>query len=795
MTEFYFNVHPSVVFKLGAELVTDHVQALVELIKNSYEADATYANVVIDTHGGADLEDSAFPDANGYIMVEDNGHGMDESDLVRGWFTISNSAKSDMKKRGEATPGGRTPLGDKGLGRLGAQRLGDNLEIFTQPREGNVGYHVAFSWPEFLKYRSLSEVPVRVFEPRPATEPKARTKIIVSELRDPDLWRGRAFADLLTRLSLLVSPYELGLNFRVTGRVDGKPLELTRIAQGVLDSSQISYEIEFDGSEIVITGRARLIFFAPESEREADQFKELVEEDEGEAFCRFLTDKRQANSFELRKSSKPGWFIEFGRRRRLDELDKAETADGHIANPGPFKGRVDSFGLGRKTKQEQSVFDKFSDFKEYVKTHRGIAVYRDGFGIRVPRDWLRLGSGWTSAKSYYSLKPDNTMGYIALTAKDNGVLRETTDREGFLETPHYNNFVLLLNEFVRFSSDAQGFVRRTWVEFRKSSIEKTTQPDKPLSAEALTELIKQTISEPEKRQPRPPNEAGDDKVVARKLQQAMSALEEIASLEPKLELLKHQIAELREQAALAREQAALAVEVMSLGLTAEALSHEIQNIADQLADRTRSIEKYISRRNIGSVQLSTYLEYVKSSVSTLRKQLSHLAPSLRYVREKKNTFRLGESFLDQADVFSRRFARSHVNTSIIDRSNSPFVVSMNLGKLVQIMDNLLLNSEYWLGEEHRLGILPQGEITIELARPRLRIWDNGRGIDPVVEDSLFQPFITMKARGEGRGLGLFIVRQLLDSESCFIELLPERNEHGRMFKFEIDFTGVLAEHE
>jgi len=50
------DVHPSVVFKLGADLITDDMQALMELIKNSYDADATRVRVSIDTHARFDRE-------------------------------------------------------------------------------------------------------------------------------------------------------------------------------------------------------------------------------------------------------------------------------------------------------------------------------------------------------------------------------------------------------------------------------------------------------------------------------------------------------------------------------------------------------------------------------------------------------------------------------------------------------------------------------------------------------------------------------------------------------------------
>ena len=48
-----------------------------------------------------------------------------------------------------------------------------------------------------------------------------------------------------------------------------------------------------------------------------------------------------------------------------------------------------------------------------IRSLSGIRVYRDGFGIRLSQDWLQLGKQWTSASSYYGLRPENTMGYTS----------------------------------------------------------------------------------------------------------------------------------------------------------------------------------------------------------------------------------------------------------------------------------------------------------------------------------------------------------------------------------------------
>ena len=92
----------------------------MELVKNSYDADATWVKVTINTRASNEWGRS-FSDATGVVLVEDDGHGIDEPTIQHGWLTIANSPKREEKAAGLVTPRGRTPTGDKGLGRLGSR--------------------------------------------------------------------------------------------------------------------------------------------------------------------------------------------------------------------------------------------------------------------------------------------------------------------------------------------------------------------------------------------------------------------------------------------------------------------------------------------------------------------------------------------------------------------------------------------------------------------------------------------------------------------------------------------------
>ena len=221
-------------------------------------------------------------------------------------------------------------------------------------------------------------------------------------------------------------------------------------------------------------------------------------------------------------------------------------------------------------------------------------------------------------------------------------------------------------------------------------------------------------------------------------------------------------------------------------MTAEALSHEMSIIADRLAARTRSLMKELDRPVDPAVVAFT--EHVHTAVGRLRKQLSHLDPSMRYAREKRHRITLRAFFDDLRDFYSDRFARKHIKM-IVGEPFQDFAITMNRGKLTQLVDNILLNSEYWLSEDLRKQAISEASIMVRAKAPMIEIYDTGRGVSPSVEHHLFEPFVTTKP--EGRGLGLFIARQLLDSSGCLIMLLPERNELKRRFVFRIDFTGAL----
>lgn len=821
----HFEVHPSVVYQLGESLISDAVQALIELVKNCYDADATYAKVVIDTKGIVDVDGSTYSSEGGRIIVEDDGHGMNLLDIETGWLTISNRKKRELKLAKKTTDGGRTPLGDKGLGRLGVQRLGENLEIFTKAKL-DIGYHFGFSWLDFATAPKLEDVDIHLSEVNYPRE--SGTRIVVSMLKEPNTWHGQtAVKRLEQELSRMISPFRQIRDFTVLVEVDGKRLDLIEISDTLRDIAPVRYTLKFDGSQFTVEGRAKLNFFRLRDTSEAEQYDLANEPDDGHSFFEFMKEKKLAQTIGLSRSSSNKWFVEFRCQKFLADLDKVRSLidkSGIIANPGPFVGEVDSFDLGESA-QFHAAFNRLSDYRRRIKELSGIYVYRDGFAIRVAHDWLKLGAQWTSAPSYYGLKPENTLGYIALSARDNMELEEMTDREGFKDSPYFYNFSRLLAEFVTFTTTSQEFLRRSWNDFRKKRNETRVNIDSRKTVEEISQTIKKSLAEAPLHQKNldvfkshinssvsaskslvsllkfskeitPVLKVNMDESLhelEKLLYEADNVFGQVSTYLSEMDTLRKMEQVIDDRVDVLRQQMDSVYETIALGLTAESLSHEVYNVADQLANRAKSVQSTLRQNGILDKQLHIFIEYVLSSVTALRKQMSFLSPSLRYVREQKHDIDIYVFVTEMAEFYTERFEKNNITMTIKNEVAQPFSVHMNKGKLTQVIDNLVQNSEYWLKEDIAQGRLSAGLITIDISRPFVHVFDNGQGIDSSIEQAIFEPFITAKAKGQGRGLGLFIVKQLLDSEGCSVILAPERNQQKRLYKFRINLLGVLNE--
>lgn len=817
----HFDINPHVVKQLGEELVTDEITALMELVKNAYDADASYVYVEIDTvnqYQGASL---FYPDHKGYIVIEDDGDGMDYEIIRNSWMVISTSSKRDSKAYKTKTKKGRAPLGEKGLGRLSTQRLAHCFEVFTKKENADHQIHVGFDWRDFEGNEKLSEVPV-LFE-----EIKSKhqgTQLILSNIKDTEAWKGKNLEAFKGHISQMISPYQDNKPFEVFLKINGQNIDLVEENTALRDIALSRFTFELNDNNLSIDGKIR-----PEKliGNKPDEYYKFIDVDRGKKFINYLLKKK--NDFNLQEINEGRFFLSFRKEfnLNLDLHDRLEYLDGEIANPGKFTGEINDFSFHKSLNQDekiQSAFDSFSNYREFAEQQIGVKLYRNGFAIQPyglnGNDWLRLREAQTSGSSFYLLRPSNVIGYFAIDEYENSKLKEKTDREGLVSNSYSKNFESIAlfirdqcNSFIE-------FVRRSYNEFLEAyASENNKIKTISQSFNALNQSIQKTKSVVEttkttqriigntreqvkneasriKKSPLFTNEtekkyAEEFQKISIELEKAEKTLNDIVPIMEQVESLDEAVILLKTKIETLDEQLNNFSELAGLGLTSETVSHEFKNISDQLAEKTNFYKLKLEKGALTNSDIYVLFEYIHSTVKGLRVQLRHLDPALKYVRDKKDNFTASEYFTSQEEYFSNRFKRNGIefNLKIID----DFEVEMNRGIFTQVTDNIILNSEYWLKDRRRIEPDFKPQITIAIQKPWIDIFDNGFGVSTNVQESLFEPFVTMKPKSTGRGLGLFIVQQLLDSIGCTIALAPELNENKRKHKFTINLSNVLKQ--
>ena len=230
---------------IGAELISDEVVALVELVKNAYDADATEVMI----------EFKAVTKPGGSITVSDNGHGIDRETLLGRWMEPASAWKRD---KGGRTKKGRRLLGEKGVGRFAADKLAAHLEVRSRCPRSTQEIRAFVDWDRFdTDDRMLADVRCR-WQMEPGTKKRWHgTVLTLSCLRTA--WNERAFRRLSTRLARLVTPFSDLSDFRVTIESDEFPDYGGELERPFLGQAPYTIDASFDGgSQVAIRlGRSK----------------------------------------------------------------------------------------------------------------------------------------------------------------------------------------------------------------------------------------------------------------------------------------------------------------------------------------------------------------------------------------------------------------------------------------------------------------------------------------------------------------------------------------------------------
>ena len=357
---------------IGEDLISDEPVAVVELVKNAYDADAS---VVVVRFDGSD------PDQ--YLVIEDNGHGMDLDTVLKAWFEPG----TDAKKRSDHSPGGRVYQGAKGIGRFASARLASSLYLESTRGPRTEGVIVQLDWGTFDDDSYLDQVEVAWKVGRPPGLSRG-TRLTLRGLRKE--WTDGDYGDLHSRLSRLISPFEEVSDFEVKLDIPGHP-ELSGPVQPPELLSMPRYQLNGSVSST------------------------------GHFSGRLLHDGEQ---------------VERIAKRKLGGAGTTPTC-------GSFRVEVRVWDRDREglDKLSTQLSQGISEIRRTLDNYSGVSIYRDGFRVypygQKGNDWLGLDNR-SRQNPVRRLANNQIVAAIQISRDANPGLRDRSTREGLVLNDEYH---------------------------------------------------------------------------------------------------------------------------------------------------------------------------------------------------------------------------------------------------------------------------------------------------------------------------------------------------------------------
>ena len=180
---------------IGEDIIKDMHAAVVELVKNAYDADASEVIIVFEATTERKL----------ILSISDNGHGMDESVVINKWLVPSTGDKLNRR----TSPNGRVMQGRKGIGRFATAILGENLKLETVSK--NVKTTLSIDWSDFVEGKYLDEILIDISTSYDTLN-QGSTFSIEGSTDRLILWNDSEIEYLIKELRKLLTPMDSGTN-------------------------------------------------------------------------------------------------------------------------------------------------------------------------------------------------------------------------------------------------------------------------------------------------------------------------------------------------------------------------------------------------------------------------------------------------------------------------------------------------------------------------------------------------------------------------------------------------------
>ena len=685
---------------LGEELIKSPVMAIYELIKNGYDADATFVKVEFEN-----IEDIE----NAKIVIEDSGTGITDYVLENVWFEPGTDFRkpvdSDGVRQIKRSPvHTRIPMGEKGVGRFAVHKLGNKITLISRPSqvilddEGkfteirllDYELEVDIDWRKFSQSKYLDDVSI---DWRKNTNPNTfrfkkspGTLIEISSLKET--WtRGMARQLKRNTLSMLspkndLSKFRIELNFN-NGWLWDMPdtdeiLERAPYKLNVLvdKSYNMTFEYRFELKNNSELG-SRIINEKSEAQIDKAKFERNIK---GE-LRPFYQTHLQERGFEDTTITK-----------MLESFDSG-------VNELPYGNLM--FELYSFDLDSTSLRDYISSprlVKDMLKDHAGIKVFKGDLRVYdygdPGNDWLGLDIRRVNNKTWFS--NNQNIGYIYLDDATSAVLIEKTNREGFIENEAFEHFKFLLIFILSEFKAERLSDREKWLQFNKKGTDSSFESQLQ-SFKSLINSIE--LVEPDKRQ---------------------LLLDEAERIESRYEHDKNTL-----------------LIPAGVGMTASFAMHEIEKLVPRMEETVEDDPVDIERIRD---QIAELRDYVEGILSVLRSAGNNPIDVKSAVNKSISNYSLK---LKTRGITVECQFEPESQTIICDRR-----------LLITMLMNLTDNSMYWLDTVYKKdkGIFIKAE-TIEGGTSILFV-DNGPGFKDKIED-IVRPFFTRKK--DGIGIGMYLV--------------------------------------
>ena len=400
MMQMPFKPRAQILLQLGEQLIKNENIAILELVKNAYDADANH--VMVNMHSVA-LKDE------GYIEIQDDGCGMSIDIIKEIWMEPGNSHKKEVVERRERSKLGRLPIGEKGIGRFGVHKLGKVIELVSR-MEDRQEVALKIDWTVFESAEYLSDVKIDIIERNPElfVDGKTGTYIRIHNLSTN--WTRRMLRNLHRALTALNSPFDSNQSFKVILKTD--------------QSEWLKDLISF--KEI-----KEYALFECDMKLEKNVISEFNYEFRPYNVMKDVT--KRTVSFD-----KP---VEMRKRARKNGKNFFEDINLSRFDIGDI--RIKLYAFDRDSGILNNYIPDKVAFKNYLDENGGVSVFRDGMRIldygEPGNDWLGLDLKRVNAPTK-SLSNNIILGAVYLKRDKSQALKEKANREGFIEDEAYQCF-------------------------------------------------------------------------------------------------------------------------------------------------------------------------------------------------------------------------------------------------------------------------------------------------------------------------------------------------------------------